>query len=399
MPKFFGFAGKITAIAREAEKLKIAGIVAEFNPFHNGHAHLIKKAREAGFTHIAICLSSDVVQRGDIALFDRHTRARLAAENGVDLVLELPVPFCSSCAEVFAKASVSILKSVGIDALVFGSEIQSATALKNAADASSALGNSDCVKELLLSGESYPKALETAASKLFDSETAEVFKNPNATLGLEYIKALGDTPFTAIGRTCPHTGDETCDKFTSAENVRRILFENGDVSPYVPYDPSGIRPSDISRIERALIFEIVKCSKSDLLNVPDINEDLANRIKASAATAKTYRELISAVKTKAYTMARIKRCLVNFFLGVTQSDLALAPYIRPLAANDKGIEILSNANVKFSPSLKDLEADHPRLCELSERAARLFDLATENPECKSEYRRPLIRIQENLNEL
>lgn len=372
--------------------MKIAGVVAEFNPFHTGHKYLLDSVRDMGFSHIAVCLSSDVTQRGDIAFFDKRTRAVCALRNGADLVLELPFPFSASCAETYAQKSVGILKAVGIDALVFGSETTDQSLLLQAAKLSTSLKESERIKKLLKDGKSYPDAFYSAAKDELGEGAAQIFNNPNSTLGIEYIKALDGTPFYTVSRTVPHDSEQT-GEYASASKIRNeIAVGSEEILKYLPYSAKDFAFSDIRRIERSIIFSLCKMTKPELMSFSDINEDLASRILDASKQAASYDELINISKTKAYTMSRIKRCILNAYLGVTKSDLSLTPYVRPIAANDRGIEILSNAPQKAETSLKALEKTYPRLCRFSYLTSRLFDLCCENPSGANEYTRPFIKL-------
>lgn len=372
--------------------MKIAGVVAEFNPFHTGHKYLLDNIRNMGFSHIAVCLSSDITQRGDIALFDKRTRAVCALKNGADLVLELPFPFSASCAEIYAHKSVEILKAVGIDALVFGSETADKDLLLKAAKLSDTLKNSDKIKMLLKNGKSYPDAFYSAVEDELGESAEQIFKRPNSTLAVEYIKSLGSTPFYTVLRTVPHDSDQA-EEYACASKIRsEILNGSKEILKYLPYQANNFAFSDIKRIERSVIFSICKMTKSKLMSFFDINEDIASRLLNASKHAASYDDLISLSKTKAYTMSRIKRCVLNAYLGVKKSDLFLSPYLRPIAANDRGIEILSNAPQKAETSLKALEKKHPRLCRFSYLTSRLFDLCCEKPKGVNEYTEPFIKL-------
>ncbi|MCD7727858.1 MAG: nucleotidyltransferase family protein [Ruminococcus sp.] len=371
--------------------MKIAGIVAEFNPFHTGHKYLLDKAREMGFSHIVVCLSSDLTQRGDLAVFDKRARAVSAIQNGADLVLELPFPFSMSCAEVYAKKSVEILKSVGIDALIFGCETVDKQLLLQAAKESVLLKEDSEVSSLVKSGESYPAAAYSVLERKAGKQIAQIFKNPNATLAIEYIKSLGDTPFFPVLRTSPHNSDKLCE-FASASKLRTELRQgNSEVLKYLPYKiPDSI--SDITKIERAIILSLCQIDKASLLEISDVNEDIANRLINASKKATTLDELLNLSKTKAYTMSRIKRCVMNTYLGVRKEDLSLPVYVRPIAANDRGIEILSRSPVKAEASLKAIEKTHPRLARLSCLVDRLYDMCLEKPCGSNEYTKPFIKL-------
>ena len=172
--------------------MKIAGIVAEYNPFHNGHKYQIQATRQAGAEGIVAVMSGDCVQRGSAAVFSKYDRAQAAIRNGADLVIELPCPFSCSNSEVFARSAVRLLAGLGEDVvttLSFGCESGDRNALEQAAEISAMLENSQQVRELLSQGKSYPQAMYEASIGLYGRTAEEIFSTPNNVLAVEYIKA------------------------------------------------------------------------------------------------------------------------------------------------------------------------------------------------------------------
>ena len=195
----------------------LAGIISEYNPFHYGHAALIKKTRQNGATHIVAVMSGNFVQRGEPAVLSKWARTRQALENGVDLVVELPLPWALSGAEKFALGGVSLLDAMGTDIISFGSETGDIKSLKKAADILQSRSFSEAIKKELKNGNTFAKARQNAVLSLFDSKTAELLSSPNNILGIEYIKSIDKLkskiePFTTkrVGAAHDKIGRASC---------------------------------------------------------------------------------------------------------------------------------------------------------------------------------------------
>lgn len=359
----------------------ITSIISEYNPFHNGHKYQIQKAREQGATHIAAIMSGNAVQRGDIAIYSKHYRAKQALLNGADLVIELPAPFCLSSAEGFAKSGVYIADALGSDSLCFGCECDNLDILLKAAEFSKYLSESDeknkdteTVKRLLKEGNSYPAALSKTAKMLAESQIAKVFDGPNNVLAVEYIKAIENTnikPMPILRKGPGHNDGALHGDFASASKIRELLKNGLPDESLLPYSADYTNIRDIRNMEKGILFSLIKMGKRKLREVPDCNNDLADRILKAVKISGSYDELLLNVKTKAFTMARIRRVILYAVLGIESSDFNLTPYARVLAFNNRGTEILSHAKklekTDISTSLKELERkseNNKRLAEL-----------------------------------
>lgn len=171
--------------------MKTAGIIAEFNPFHNGHRYLSEQVRTAGASHILAVMSGSFVQRGEPAQLSKWQRAEAALQNGIDLVLELPAPYALGSAERFASGAVALLRAAGcLDVLAFGSESGDIEALKKTAEACQKAEKGGLLQRFLKQGLSYPAAREKAVSELAGETAAGLLSSPNNTLGIEYLKAM-----------------------------------------------------------------------------------------------------------------------------------------------------------------------------------------------------------------
>lgn len=393
---------------RETTALKICGIVAEYDPFHLGHKYLISEARKAGAESVIAVMSGSFTQRGDAACMSKFRRAEAAVKGGADLVIELPAVYSLSSAERFANAAVSILYSAGCDTICFGSECGDISKLIKAAIIS---GESAVIAEadriVSDSGITFPAAL-SAAVRIHDPESAKIIDSPNNTLGCAYIRAAikngYDVEFHTICRKgVEHNAETPAEGFASASSIRAAL-RNGDyIRDYLPDECYNIVMSEkeaghisngLSAAESAVLFSLRKMTKDDFSNVPDCSGGLGNRLFNSVASSATLDELYEAVKTKRYTMARVKRAVACAVLGIT-ADLQdmIPPYLHILAANKKGMTIVGGIsklnNCCISQSLKNLEAAgqiSERFASIERNAYELHCLTMEKPYSRGENR-------------
>lgn len=356
--------------------MKVSAIISEYNPFHNGHKFHIEKTRENGATHIVAIMSGDVCQRGSIAITDKHTRARLAVENGADLVVELPCPFSCSGAQSFAAAGVQIANELGVNELSFGAECDNLDLLFSASRAVEAAD----LTEALQKGLSYPAAI---AASVKNAEYNEILSSPNNTLAIEYIRLLHGTkisPFAVKRHGAMHDSRELVDGFASASEIRRRLLCNETVDELLPYN-ANFEIADIRICERGLLYLLRSLSREDFICIPDCSISLGSRIFEALKTSDSLNTLYDKVKAKCCTHARIRRIVLFALLGVRKEDFLLQgnlPYIRLLAMNYRGKEILSmakNTKIPIGASLCDLErldSNCARLAYLDERASQLL---------------------------
>lgn len=378
--------------------MKICGIIAEYNPFHNGHKYQIEETkRRFGATHIVAVMSGNFTQRGDTAIFDKYKRAEVALKNGVDLVIELPVAYALGSAEQFALGAVSVLQSLGcVDMLSFGSECGDIGLLHETAGAVVYAQQHDDFFRFMRSGDTLPVALQKTIEKYYESEIIETLTEPNNTLAVEYLKAMDEMgclfePVT-IGRTgTGHDSDETSENIASASKIRRMILVGEDVSAFVPELPDG-ETADIRNLETAILAKLRMMSQKEIEKAPNVLMGLENRIYKSARVATNLAELYMLIKTKRYTLARIRRIVLACFLGIKKSDLKKSPsYIRILGMNGKGREILAKADCKLpmDTSLKALMKSgdvQKRQAYLEEVAGNMYALAYDRKKpCGLEY--------------
>ena len=385
--------------------MKIAGIVAEYNPFHNGHKYMIEQVREKGATHIVAVMSGAAVQRGDVAIFDKHYRAETAVKNGVDLVLELPFPYSCATAEIFARSAVEIMTGLGenvVDSIAFGCECDDEALLKKAAAATHELNDSEQVRAELAKGMSYPAAIHKVAAEIYGAEAANILSSPNNTLAVEYIKAAQrvatNVGFIPIKRfNAEHDSEVVSNGFASASLIRNKLYAGDDVSGLLPYDNAGERIYSISRMEREILFRLNCFDKAELLELPDCTDEIADKILSVMADCpKSLDEFLQACKSKNITMARLRRIVMYALIGAKRADMFLSPYIHILAFSSRGAEILAkskDSKLPIDTSLKALEQSSEkakRIIQLENRAASFQSACSVGEYApENEYRRKI----------
>ncbi len=382
--------------------MNICGIICEYNPFHNGHLYQINKTRQLRATHIVGIMSGNIVQRGDISIIDKHIRAQNAVKNGIDLVIELPVPYSVSSAEIFAKSSVYILNKLNVvDLLSFGSESGELKKIKIASEISIKYKNSKDVLEYIKNGLSYPLAMSKAIEKDFGKEIADIFNSPNNTLAIEYLNALNSInsrikPITVKRNSIDHDSDIETENFASASLLRTKIANNENIDKFIPknLNQETQNIANIKNIEKIIFYKLLSMSKEKLNLLPDANGGLGDRLYSAINSSLSYNDLLMKCKTKCFTLARIRRVIMYALLGVTYEDLNILPqYARILAFNEKGQEILSEikkrSDFPISTSLSKLSKisnEANRLSELDNNASNLFSLACDNNNYrKNEY--------------
>ncbi|MEM1484795.1 nucleotidyltransferase family protein [Oscillospiraceae bacterium PP1C4] len=377
------------------EKMVVAGIVAEYNPFHNGHAYQIEMTRAAGATHIVAVMSGSFTQRGGPACAPKTVRANAAAACGADLVLELPLPYAMATAERFSFGALGILGGLGcVDVLSFGSECGDLDLLVKAAQAVLNPYCDDYTRNLMADGTTYARARQKAVESLYGAQVAEVLSSPNNTLAVEYLRQIVQqkltiTPFTVAREGVEHDSASTEGKMASASHLRNLLdLESVDsIAPFVPpaafqvyrsAAAAGLMPFVPHSLHTAVLSSLRMMQREDFATLPDISEGLDNRLFDAARRAVSLDELLSLVKTKRYPLSRIRRLAWNAYLKVDASLMRTPPpYARVLSFNKRGLEILTAANrttkLPVSHSLLKLEEKD----EVCASFAKLEALATD----------------------
>ena len=388
--------------------MQVTAIIAEWNPLHRGHLLPVQAARQQGATHIVAILSGNFVQRGEPALCPWQYRAAAALSSGVDLVLQLPLPYAVSTAQHFAGGAVASLAALGtVDSLIFGSECGELAALRSVA---AALDSPDLPAAL---APHLQKGLPFAAARQAAVHSS-LLSSPNNILGIEYLRALRRLgsdiqPLTISRQGAPHDAAEPDTDFPSASQLRQRFLTGQDISSSLP--PAMAEQLDLARQrgalpqlelwERAFLARLRTMTETDYAALPDVAEGLEHRLYRASRTAKTTEELLAEAKTKRYTHARLRRILLAAMLELPAGLSAVEPpYLRVLGFTAKGAEILNRAKgrhtLPLSASLAELERTGEtaaRFAALETRAADLYHAFTPGlAPCGSEYTTPVIKI-------
>ena len=362
--------------------MPVAGIVAEYDPFHTGHAyHIAQTRRLLGEELGVVCaMSGHWVQRGGCALTDKWTRAALALRGGADLVLELPFPWAVASAETFARGAVGLLKATGVvDALSFGSESGRLADLCRIAAAVETGEFRAALREELVKGRPFAQARQRAAARA-GGEAAALLERPNDSLAVEYIRAAeGELMFTAIPRQgIAHDSPAPEGGFASASYLRETLRRGGDITPWlIPGTEEMLQKAGLARmerVERAMLSRLRTMTEEDFAALPDSGaaEGLPRRLVRAARQAGSLEEFYALAKTKRYAHARLRRLAVWAFLGAAAGDRPERPrYLRVLAFNQRGQALLKEMKAKAALPILTKPA-HVRA--LSGGAQALFDL-------------------------
>ena len=356
---------------------KVIGIIAEYNPFHNGHLYHLQKSLQMTHSSYSVAVvSGNFTQRGSTSLVDKWAKAEIAIKNGIDLVLELPLLYSISSAENFAEGAIKILDSLKVvDYLSFGSESGDISTLNMIADIlyKEPKAYKNILSHELSKGLSFPKARENALLMYLKDirRFSNVLSSPNNILGIEYLKALKKlkspiTPITVERYNAGYHDTSYNGNVASATAIRNIVKNNGwDILRKVVPENTfstllenikvGHVVPDLSVFEKQIIYNLRKMSIQEIAELPDVSEGLENAIKNAANSCNSVVEFLNIIKSKRYTNTRIQRILLYALLGITKKDMALSkkaiPYVRVLGFNNKGKYLISEI-AKANPKLE-----------------------------------------------
>ena len=355
---------------------KVVGIIAEYNPFHNGHLYHLLQAKDlAQADYVVAVISGNFTQRGDTSIVDKWTKAYMAICGGCDLVLELPTVYSISSAENFASGAIKILDSLKIvDSIAFGAEASDLATLNNIANVlyTEPRGYTNILTHELQKGISFPSARENAILMYLNDikRYANILNSPNNILAIEYLKALKTqksnmNPIMVKRCKVYYNDDRIVDDFASATAIRKLIKrrEYEDLRKVVPRSTYKILSRQIrdgnivlglENFEKEIIYTLRKMSIREIANLPDVSEGLENLIKNSADNCNDMSKLIANIKSKRYTQTRIQRILLYALLGIDKKMMEdskkVTPYVRVLGFTNKGKELISEIN-KRNPKI------------------------------------------------
>lgn len=380
-------------------------IICEYNPFHNGHKYHLDKIREefGSDTAIIAIMSGNYTQRGELAILPKQYRAKAALLSGIDLVLELPFPFSSSSAEIFARSAVSIIDSLGIvDVISFGSESGDINSLIEAASVFESEAFASYIKQSSNSKAlGYPKLCEEAFNAAGGKSCFDF--TSNNILAIEYIKALRSlgsriTPHTVLRNGSPYNSNDAYESsFPSALSIRNAYIQGDKLTESMITKPSleaiseatdkMDMPTDVSRLSAAIISYLRINPPSGSEDIYDAKDGIYNRLYNASQEASDVNSLLRLCESKSYTNARYRRAMWNIFFGVTSSDVKVLPeYTQLLGANSIGLSLLKKAgaskgiSIVTKPSaVSGLSKTGLRQKELSDKADMIYELSKPMP--------------------
>ncbi len=355
--------------------MKICAVITEYNPFHNGHLKQIEYIREVlPDTVIVAIMSGNVVQRGELAVYDKYTRAEMALRCGVDAVLELPYPWCGGSAGYFAKGGVEIAKAIGADYLCFGSESGDIEELKAVAHRTAGAEYTSLLDELI---KNEPEAAYISLSRRAYRELygEDIPDGANNTLAIEYLKHTADiTPIT-YKRTFP-----------SSATAARGFLRGDELDSFKATVPEkafdvckNTEVTNSERISALVLWTLCNSNIEELCRYADIDAGIASRLISCANESVSLAELFEKCATKKYTNSRLRRAVLNIILGTTKEKLEAEPaFTTLLSANEKGRATLKQIKKNSVIEIITKPADHEAVreqFEFSNKADRLFAAA------------------------
>lgn len=355
---------------------KLAGIIAEYDPFHNGHAWQLQQAKALGAQRVAVAMSCGLTQRGALPLLPESVRVQAALTCGADLVFALPAPYACSGAECFARAGVQLLAAAGCDALVFGAETPDAALLMEAARVLSGAEYRTALKARLSAGARSFAAARQAAVEAVCPGTglAALLDKPNNNLAVEYCKAILELGASLVPIPLPRQGaghgqalTETGGQFASASALR-TLWQNGGADAAAPYVPAEVLPlyreafaagqyTDLAAAQRCQLALLrSRCAgTAPFAQVRGISEGLEHRLEAAVRSSTTHAELLDSLTTVRYPRARMRRLAMDAALDYSVDAFpALPPYLHLLGAQKDALPLLKAAALPVSHSLARL---------------------------------------------
>ena len=404
---------------------KVLGIIAEYNPFHNGHLYHLENAKsKTESDYVVAIISGNFTQRGDTSIVNKWEKAKMALNSGVDLVIELPTIYSISSAENFANGAIKILNDMGIvNYISIGIEAEDITILNNIANVlyDEPKEYKDILKNELKDGITYAKGIEIAVCKyLKDDKYKDILSGSNNILAIEYLKSLKRLKSTIIPvgikrEKVFYNSRRIVDDYASATGIRYLLEKRQieDISKLVPYNTFNILIDNIrngkyninlNNFSKEIMYKLRSMNVKDIANLPEVSEGLEYLIKETSENTNNIVELIDNIKSKRYTQNRIQRILLYALLNINKADMEMSkkvkPYVRVLGFNENGQKLLSKISKKNNviTSVKNFEKSNKntklkRMLEIDKYATDIYTLGyANNSIAKLDYTNGIIKI-------
>lgn len=385
--------------------LKTAFICCEYNPFHNGHKYHIEETRKQNIDTVICIMSGNFMQRGSIALFDKHTRALCAVESGADIVIELPVKYAISTASLFAEGFIKTVQATGIDGIISFACNSNSEDLTKLSDFLAKNANTADLQNK--QNTSYPSAVTQFVFDNLGEDMSKILRDSNSTLALEYLKSLkslcNSQQHICIERIgAQHNSTETYGNFASAEYIRNILSDSEDklsaiysVKRFIPEISFNCISNCIKEgkytvkqnFDKLFYSRLLYLNADDFGKINNVSGGLENRIAECIKSSSTIDELCDKIKSKRYTHSRIRQIITSSVLGVQKSDYEIPlGYIRVLACNSHGREVIkkmkTTAQIPVIMNLSEIKKSDnitiQKQAQLDYLTGKLFDLSLYN---------------------
>ena len=379
------------------EKKQIIGIIGEYNPIHLGHIYQINKIKKTYPNSLIILITNTVfTERGDVSILNKWDKTKISLENNIDLVVELPFPYATQSADIFANGALKILNYLKINILVFGSESNEIDKLSNIAKTQ--LTNKkyqEKVKDYLKTGINYPTALSKALKDILGYTISE----PNDLLGISYIKEIIKNNYPIIPITIKRIGSyyetETTTNIASASLIRKKIQENQSISSYIPKNTEKYLYKNLTLENYFPYLKYKIISEEDLSIYQTVDEGIENRLKKEIINTNSWQELIEKVKTKRYTYNKINRMLVHILTSFTKEEAKKIKidYIKILGFNTSGRNYLNQLKKEIKiPIITSYQKNFSQTLDLEHRASSIYYLPINQKFILNEYnKKPIIK--------
>lgn len=394
--------------------MNLTGVVAEYNPFHKGHEYQLKRARELSECDgIVVVMSGNFVQRGEPAIIDKFRRAEAAVYGGADLVIELPMPFSSQNAEMFASAAIKELKKLPVNNLSFGCENADINLMKEIAYLQLSDKFNEAIQGEIRKGISYPKALSNATSSSLGEEAFKIASSPNNVLAIEYIKSTlkhnlswNLVPVERMGKE--HNDSIATGFYDSATAIRKVLLNSSHNHVSVPPKSREIisefyhthkKFNSLNNYLELLHYKIIELGPEKLNNIYEVTEGLNNKIYSNVFLHDNINDFIMSLKSKRYTYSKLRKVLLNILLEITDEDIKYfmstdTDYIKVLAFNDTGRKIIKEAKNNYETVVINRYSDYKKyninpkelpLFKLTDKSTNIYNIPLKNSKINMEY--------------
>lgn len=371
------------------------GLIAEYNPIHNGHIYQIKEIKRLYPDSIIILITNSYfTQRGDISIINKWDKTKIALDNNIDLVIELPFPYATQSADIFAKGALKILDFLQIDTLVFGSESNDINKLKKLA--STQLNNKkydEKVKTYLNQGINYPTAMSNSLKDILGYTTS----SPNDLLGISYIKEIIRNNYkintVSIKRTIDYHSKIASKKIASATLIRTLIREKKDITNYIPKYQTDYLYQNLSLESYFPYIKYKIITSKNLAIYKTVDEGIENRINKVINSVNSWKELVEKIKNKRYTYNKVNRMLIHILTNFTkdESNNLNIDYIRVLGFSQKGRLYLNQIKKDLKvPLITNYKPNLSPLLDIEFRVAKIYSLPLNKNIIEKEYKQPPI---------